>query len=31
LKERGLAGVQLITSDAGMGLVEAAAELFPDA
>jgi putative transposase len=31
LKDRGLAGVQLIISDACMGLVEAAAELFPDA
>ena len=31
LKERGLAGVQLIISDACIGLVEAAAELFPDA
>jgi len=31
LKERGLAGVQLIISDACMGLVEAAAEFFPDA
>ena len=31
LKERGLAGVQLIISDACLGLVEAAAELFPDA
>jgi len=30
LKERGLAGVQLIISDACIGLVEAAAELFPD-
>ena len=29
LKERGLAGVQLIVSDACIGLVEAAAELFP--
>ena len=29
LKERGLAGVQLIISDACIGLVEAAAELFP--
>ena len=31
LKDRGLAGVQLIISDACIGLVEAAAELFPDA
>ncbi len=31
LKERGLAGVQLIISDACMGLVESAAEFFPDA
>jgi transposase-like protein len=31
LKERGLAGVQLIISDACIGLVEAAAELFPGA
>jgi transposase-like protein len=31
LKERGLAGVQLIISDACLGLVEAAAELFPEA
>ena len=31
LKERGLAGVQLIISNACIGLVEAAAELFPDA
>jgi transposase-like protein len=31
LKDRGLAGVQLIISDACLGLVEAAAELFPDA
>jgi putative transposase len=31
LKERGLAGVQLIVSDACIGLVEAAAELFPQA
>jgi putative transposase len=31
LKERGLAGVQLIISDACIGLVESAAELFPDA
>jgi len=31
LKERGLAGVQLIISDACIGLVEAAAELFPEA
>ena len=31
LKERGLAGVQLIISDACLGLVEAATELFPDA
>src|SRR4029434_2963197 len=31
LKERGLVGVQLIISDACLGLVEAAAELFPDA
>lgn len=31
LKERGLAGVQLIISDACIGLVEAAAELFPQA
>jgi len=29
LKERGLGGVQLIISDACFGLVEAAAELFP--
>src|SRR6266498_3034564 len=31
LKDRGLAGVQLIISDACIGLVESAAELFPDA
>jgi putative transposase len=31
LKERGLTGVQLMISDACLGLVEAAAELFPDA
>jgi transposase-like protein len=31
LKERGLGGVQLIISDACIGLVEAAAELFPQA
>jgi putative transposase len=31
LKDRGLAGVQLIISDACIGLVEAAAELFPEA
>src|SRR5467141_849916 len=31
LKDRGLAGVQLIISDACLGLVEAATELFPDA
>ena len=31
LKERRLAGVQLIVSDACIGLVEAATELFPDA
>ena len=31
LKERGLAGVQLIISDACIGLVEAAVELFPEA
>jgi putative transposase len=31
LKERGLAGVQLIISDACIGLVEAAVELFPQA
>jgi len=31
LKERGLQGVQLIISDACLGLVEAAEELFPDA
>jgi putative transposase len=31
LKDRGLASVQLIISDACIGLVEAAAELFPDA
>jgi putative transposase len=31
LKDRGLAGVQLIISDACIGLVEAAGELFPDA
>jgi putative transposase len=31
LKDRGLAGVQLIISDACIGLVEAAAELFPGA
>jgi putative transposase len=31
LKDRGLAGVQLIISDACIGLIEAAAELFPDA
>ena len=31
LKERGLKGVQLIVSDACRGLIEAAAELYPDA
>jgi transposase-like protein len=31
LKERGLKGVELIISDACMGLVESAAEFFPDA
>jgi putative transposase len=31
LKERGLTGVQLIVSDACMGLAESAAEFFPDA
>jgi putative transposase len=31
LKDRGLAGVRLIISDACLGLVEAAAEVFPDA
>src|SRR6187402_2784295 len=31
LKERGLAGVQLIISDACLGLSESAAEFFPDA
>jgi putative transposase len=31
LKDRGLAGVQLIISDACLGLVEAAVHLFPDA
>lgn len=31
LKERGLSGVQLIISDACLGLVEAAGELFPEA
>jgi putative transposase len=31
LKERGLVGVQLIISDACIGLVEAAAKLFPEA
>jgi transposase-like protein len=31
LKERGLAGVQLIVSDACLGLVESAAEVFPEA
>jgi putative transposase len=31
LKDRSLVGVQLIISDACLGLVEAAAELFPDA
>jgi len=31
LKERGLAGVQLIISDACLGLAESAAEVFPDA
>jgi putative transposase len=31
LKDRGLAGVQLIISDACLGLVEAATELFPEA
>lgn len=31
LKERGLKGVQLIVSDACMGLVESAAEFFPEA
>ena len=31
LKERGLKGVELITSDACIGLAESAAEFFPDA
>lgn len=31
LKERGLKGVRLIVSDAGIGLAESAAEFFPDA
>ena len=31
LKGRGLKGVELIVSDACMGLVESAAELFPEA
>jgi putative transposase len=31
LKERGLKGVRLITSDACIGLAESAAELFPEA
>jgi len=31
LKERGLAGVQLIISDACIGLIEAATEVYPDA
>jgi transposase-like protein len=31
LKERGLTGVQLIISDACLGLVESAAEVYPDA
>jgi putative transposase len=31
LKERGLKGVELITSDACMGLAESASEFFPDA
>jgi len=31
LKERGLAGVQLIVSDACLGLIESAAEVFPEA
>lgn len=31
LKERGLKGVELITSDACLGLAESAAEFFPDA
>src|SRR5262245_54071167 len=31
LKERGLKGIQLITSDACIGLAESAAEFFPDA
>ena len=31
LKQRGLTGVQLIVSDACLGLVEAASELYPDA
>jgi transposase-like protein len=31
LKERGLTGVQLIVSDACLGLVESAAEVFPEA
>jgi putative transposase len=31
LKDRGLAGVQLMISDACLGLVEAPAELFPEA
>ncbi len=31
LKERGLAGVRLIISDACLGLAESAAEFFPDA
>src|SRR5262249_6769593 len=31
LKERGLKGIRLITSDACIGLAESAAEFFPDA
>jgi putative transposase len=31
LKQRGLAGVQLVTSDACLGLVESIAEFYPDA
>lgn len=31
LKDRGLAGVELVVSDACMGLVESAAEFFPEA
>ena len=31
LKERGLGGVRLVTSDKCLGIVEAAASVFPDA